>query len=342
MAQAQVQSDALNANEMASFRESLTAASVAPLWEIPAHQTAVAEVARIWRWRDLEPLFDRAVLAAGVDSAERRVLSLVNPSLPSKGPARVTININAGMQILMPGERARPHRHTANAIRFVIEGSGASTIVDGKPCAMEAGDLVLTPGNTWHEHVHNGQERVVWLDVLDVPLMDYLKVNEFQPGPVRNVAPVVEDSAFLIPGFMPDGAFNDSYSPLFRYPWGKANAALDAMAPATDGSRLLRYVNPTTGGPVMSLLDCSLLRLEQGKSTHRRRVTHNAVCFVAEGSGVSTIGDTVLEWQKHDVISLPHWNWTSHRATSARASLFMVSDIEVLKRLGLWREEVEN
>lgn len=336
-----VPTDALSANEMTAFRESLAAASVAPLWEIPAHQTAVAEIARIWRWRDLEPLFDKAVLATKMDSAERRVLSLVNPSFPGKGPARVTININAGMQILMPGERARPHRHTANALRFVIEGSGASTVVDGKACPMEAGDLILTPGGTWHEHVHNGNERVVWLDVLDVPLMDYLKVNEFEPGPVRNVPPVVNDASLATPGFMPDGASNDRYSPLFRYPWNKANAAFDAVTPAEDGSRLLHYVNPTTGGAVMALLDCSLLRLQGGKPTHRRRTTSNAVCFVAEGSGVSTIGETTIEWLKHDVFSLPHWNWISHRATSAQASLFIVSDIEVLRRLGLWREELE-
>jgi gentisate 1,2-dioxygenase len=334
------QPDPLSATEMASFREKLAATSLAPLWEIPAHQTASAEAAKLWRWRDIEPLFDHAVRATQMDAAERRVLSLLHPNTPAKGPARVTLNINAGMQILMPGERARPHRHTANALRFVIEGTGASTVVDGKACPMEPGDLVLTPGWTWHEHVHEGQERVVWLDVLDVPLMDYLKVNVFEPGPVRNAPPVVEDAALATPGFMPDYAFNARHSPLFRYPWGKADVAIDAIQPAEDGSRLLRYVNPTTGGSVMSLLDCSLLRIEPGKPTRRRRSTSNAVCFVAQGSGVSTVGEATFEWRKHDVFSLPHGNWISHQANDAKSSLFMVSDIEVLRRLDLLREEV--
>jgi gentisate 1,2-dioxygenase len=128
------------------------------------------------------------------------------------------------------------------------------------------------------------------------------------------------------------------HSPMFRYPWSKSSPALDAQQPADDGSRMLRYVNPLTGGPVMSLLDCFLLRFGTAP-TRPRRASGSAICFAATGSGRSTIGETELEWQKNDIFSIPHWTRASHRAINGHATLFMVTDDEVMRRLGLWRDE---
>ena len=121
-------------------------------------------------------------------AVERRVLSLVNPVAKSAEDESTTRNLAAAIQILLPGESARPHRHSMNALRFVLEGSGALTMVDGKACAMEFGDLILTPAWCWHEHVHGGVEPMIWLDALDVPFHLYLGTAKFQPGPV-NTAP---------------------------------------------------------------------------------------------------------------------------------------------------------
>jgi gentisate 1,2-dioxygenase len=332
-------SEQMGAAELVAFREEMDKACVAPLWERLAAQSKRTEQPRVWRWSDLEPLATKAVRATGLDSAERRVLTLADPLLSPNAPMRVTSDLNAGIQILLPGESARPHRHTANALRFVIEGTGARTVVDGKTCPMEPGDLILTPSMTWHEHMNEGNSRVMWLDVLDVPLMEFLQVNMFEPGPPRNLPQPVEDAAFAVPGMMPhDLSVPRQHSPMFRYPWSKSSPALDALPPADDGSRMLRYVNPLTGGPVMSLLDCYLLRFGT-TPTRPRRVSGSAVCFAAAGSGRSTIGDTEIEWQKNDVFSIPHWTRASHRATRADATLFMVTDDEVMRRLELWREE---
>ena len=119
-------------------------------------------------------------------AVERRVLQLVDPE--ATGPAAgTTTNLSANLQILLPGEAARPHRHTMNALRFVMEGKGAYTIVDGKSCLMEEGDLVITPGWTWHEHVHKGTGPIVWMDALDAPLHRYLGTDVFEPGPTHDV-----------------------------------------------------------------------------------------------------------------------------------------------------------
>jgi gentisate 1,2-dioxygenase len=329
----------MNAAELVAFREEMDKACVAPLWERLAAQSKSSEQPRLWRWSDIEPLVVKAVRATGMDSAERRVLTLTEPVLSPHGPMRVTSDLNAGIQILLPGESARPHRHTANALRFVIEGTGARTVVDGKPCPMEPGDLILTPSMTWHEHMNEGTGRVMWLDVLDVPLMEFLQVNTFEPGPAKNLPGSMDDAAFAVPGLMPhDLSVPTQHSPMFRYPWSKSSPALDALSPADDGSRMLRYVNPLTGGPVMTLLDCQLVRFGT-TPTRPRRVSGSAVCFVAAGSGRSTIGDAEIEWQKNDIFSIPHWMRASHRAADGNATLFMVTDDELMRRLGLWRDE---
>ncbi len=326
------------------FHTAIEEAHVVALWEMfggaggPQPQP---EPAFHWPWRVLEPLMDRAVSETGMDDAERRVLSLANPAHGRGDCFRATSNLNAGLQILMPGERARPHRHSMDALRFVIEGEGAATVVDGKRCEMERGDLVLTPAWTWHEHVHDGGTRVIWLDSLDVPLVQDLDATFFEPGPAKDFPTLPEDAAFTAPGLVPAESLTTTYSPLYRYPWARSRDALAAMPPGEDDSRLLRYVNPTTGGPVLSRLDCYLLGLESGMPTRRFRSTSNAVCFVVEGSGTSTIGDVTIEWEINDIFTLPHWTWLSHTAGLNGATIFQSTDRDVMRRLELLREERE-
>jgi len=326
------------------FHTAIEEAHVVALWEMfggAGGPQPAPEPAFHWPWRVLGPLMDRAVAETGMDDAERRVLSLANPAHGRDDYFRATTNLNAGLQILMPGERARPHRHSMDALRFVLEGTGAATIVDGKRCAMERGDLLLTPAWTWHEHVHEGDARVIWLDSLDVPLVQDLDATFFEPGPAKNFPHLPEDSAFSAPGLVPADSLTTPYSPLFRYPWAQSRDALSATPAGEDGSRLLRYVNPATGGPVLSRLDCYLLGLSRGKPTRRYRTTSNAVCFVVEGSGKSTIGDVTIEWETNDIFTLPHWSWISHVADTDKATIFQSTDRDVMRRLELLREERE-
>src|SRR5207237_843294 len=152
-------------------------------------------------------------------AVERRVLSLIDPEDHTAGGGTTT-NLSTALQVLLPGERARPHRHTMNALRFVMEGKGAATIVDGKDCLMEEGDLVLTPGWTWHEHVHRGAGPIIWMDALDAPLHRYLGTDAFEPGPTHDVPDYASDTAFAFANIVPE---TDEparpFSPVFRYPW---------------------------------------------------------------------------------------------------------------------------
>lgn len=326
------------------FHDAIEDAHVVALWEMfggAGGPKPEPEPAFHWPWRVLGPLMDRAVAETGMDDAERRVLSLANPAHGRDDYFRATTNLNAGLQILMPGERARPHRHSMDALRFVVEGKGAATIVDGKRCDMERGDLILTPAWTWHEHIHDGAGRVIWLDSLDVPLVQDMDATFFEPGPAKDFPVLPADTAFTAAGLVPAESLSTPYSPLFRYPWPQARGALDVTPAGEDGSRLLRYVNPATGGPVLSRLDCYLLGLSRGKPTRRSRTTSNAVCFVVEGSGSTTVGDVKIDWEENDIFTLPHWSWTSHTASSEDAIVFLSTDRDVMRRLNLLREEQE-
>jgi gentisate 1,2-dioxygenase len=327
-----------------AMRESWRKASVRPLWENPlAHNARPGgPPAHLWAWNELEPLIKAAMAMTSMSVIERRVLTLVDPAAEGHA-AGTTTNLTAALQILMPGEAARPHRHSMNALRFVLDGSGAVTRVDGRDCLMQEGDLVITPGWSWHEHVHHGSAPIVWLDALDAPLHRHLGTDAFEPGPAHDVPGHADEAAFAVPHIVPDLADPPpSHSPVFRYPWGQAAGAVAAAPRAKDGARRVRYVNPLTGGPVMSLLDCYLAQIDPGAETIPFRSTGNAVACVVEGRGTSRIGEKTLRWGPKDVFSMPHGNWIAHAVDGGPARLFVVSDRDVLRRLDLLKEEFGN
>jgi gentisate 1,2-dioxygenase len=258
-----------------------------------------------------------------------------NPNAPGY-PFTIT-NLNAGYQVLLPGESARPHRHSMNALRFVLDGSGANTVVDGKPCPMFAGDLILTPGWTWHEHIHEGQGPIVWLDVLDASLHRYLGTDAFEPGPPHDMPARTPDAAFAFANIVPEVTGPVTHSPVFRYPWSTAAAAVAVAPHGRDGARRVRYVNPATGGATMSLLDCTLVQLDAGQTTTGFRTSCHSVCTIVEGRGTSTSGDATIAWGPKDVFTLPAGQWVTHTA-SERTHIFITTDREVLRRLDLLDE----
>ncbi|WP_338617126.1 cupin domain-containing protein [Pigmentiphaga sp. CHJ604] len=319
-------------------------AHLAPLWESPnAHKPPPGPAApHIWRWAETRPLVQLAFEETSPSAVQRRVLQMLSPHSRSVADEFTCGNVLAALQCLLPGETARPHRHTMNALRFMLEGSGAVTLVDGKACAMEFGDLVLTPGMCWHEHRHDGTEPVVWLDVLDVPLHHYLGTVIFEPGPIPAPPATVDDRAFASPNIVPDSvAASGSHSPVFRYPYADAVRALSHAPLARDGVRRVRYVNPVNGEGAMPLLESTMIEVPSGSPTPAARTNANLVCTVVEGHGESRIGDTTITWQPRDVFTIPQNNWASHLSLGTDARLFVVSDADVLRRLGILSEDVQ-
>lgn len=324
-----------------AYAAALRRASVSALWQRNVYPPR-GEQPRLWRWAELEPLLARAVTeASDMQATERRVLTLVRQDVFGTDDfVTTTTNLSANYQVLMPGETAPSHRHTMNALRFVVEGAGAVTTVDGKTCPMAERDMILTPTWCWHEHANPGPQRVIWLDVLDAPLIRQLDVVRFERELKEAPPPQPPDSAFAAAGFVPaDAVPGLGHSPMFRYSWAAARLALAAAPPAPDGARLLRYTNVATGGAALNLIDCFLAGLAPGRPTRAYRSTSNAVCYVAEGSGASRIGDTRIAWVRNDLFTLPHGHWISHEAAEGGAVLFVATDREIMRRLDLLADE---
>ncbi|MBL8359217.1 MAG: cupin domain-containing protein [Rubrivivax sp.] len=256
-----------------SYVEDLRALNLVPLWpslrgvlppKVPTRRTCATH----WPYESLRPLLLKAGELTPIEKAERRVLVLANPGHGLE-KMQASPAIYLGMQLLLPGEWAPSHRHTPNAVRMVVEGDGAYTTVDGHRLPMSRGDLILTPTGLWHEHGHDGTEPVVWLDVLDLPLVYYLEASYHLNGQRQAVKPGAAERRYARGGLLPSpgGRRSTDAYPMLRYPWTEARAALLSLA-ADLGDHdpvQLTYVNPETGGPVQNILGYHALMLRPGQ-----------------------------------------------------------------------------
>jgi gentisate 1,2-dioxygenase len=332
----------------APFIAALEAAHIHPLWDRYKKITPIHPQPKdppfLWRWRDVEPYAARSAGECSLEDAERRAIIMAHPAF--NGDTQTTSNLLCAFTILEPGDRARPHRHTASAIRFSTGAEGAVTIVNGRRCEMHEGDLILTPPMCWHGHINESDHRTYWFDAANIPLICGLDANFFEPGdPSVNAFWEVDEGeernwseAGLVAANAPGISL---HSPKYRYPGASVRRLLTSVAPGPDGARAVRYVNPVTGGPVMPTLDCHAVRLAKGGGTRPRRVTFNQICLVVSGSGRSQIGEHRFEWTKHDIFTIPHWSWATHQALEGEADLFVVSDRALFERLDLLRDEMQ-
>ncbi len=333
--------------ELKAYFADLAAQNLWPLWTVKQSKEPKSKaVPYVWHWRDLRPLAMRAAELVGTEEAERRVLILSNPGTQWGAANTVFANI----QVVLPGEVVRSHRHTNAALRFIIEGKIGYTVVDGQRYPMVPGDLVITPSWSWHDHANESDVPLLWLDGLDGPLVRLLEVGFREDYPEENQPPgegndnslARYSSGGLLPAW--DPAPSTPHTPMCRYPLEQAKAALDRLAAAEAGSPydgiILEYTNPVTGGPVMPTIGCYIQLLRPGEHTECHRHT-SCVCYlVVEGSGYTVIDGQRLDWEEKDVISVPGWAFHEHVNSSDRpAILFSLTDIPVKRSLGYYREQ---
>ena len=303
----------------------------------------------IWRWADMRREVLRAVDLVRPEDAGRRVVYLRNPKRRDVSAACGWLF--SGLQVMGAGERAGAHRHAASALRFIMEGSGAFTVVDGHRVTLNARDFVLTPNGTWHEHgvLDEGTE-CIWQDGLDIPLTNTLEANFYEVHPDQHQASVsVVDgnpATWGHPGLRPEtDRWDKSYSPLLKFRWDQTYEALTAYAKVTDGSPfdgvLMRYTNPVTGGDPMQTMGASMQLLRPGERTRAHRHTGNAIYQVARGSGHSIIGGRRFDWTERDIFCVPPWTWHEHANASDGddAVLFSFDDLPVMRKLGFYAEQ---
>jgi gentisate 1,2-dioxygenase len=301
----------------------------------------------LWKWPDIEAVLLEACDVMPDSLRQRRNVSFMNPGLRTPN---ATNTIAAGIQFVTPGEIAWGHRHTMGAIRFGIQGDERLyTVVDGDVLPLAAGDLVLTPSWTWHDH-HNEMDRNgAWLDVLDVPLLLAIDQARFQPLG-ETVQPQHERpehyassrAAIVRPAWEARRTVN---LPL-RYAWRDVEPVLHSYG-TIPGSPyddiVLEYVNPVTGGPTLPTIGCYIQRLRPGFDGLERLRSAAAIYHVVEGAGITICGGVELHWSEHDSFVVP--SWLPHRhinaSSSSDAILFSATDQPLLEALNLYREEPE-
>ena len=324
-----------------------------PLWEV-LHALVPTQplspcVSALWKYEQVRPFLMRAGDAITAEEAVRRVLILENPAL--KGQSSITQSLYAGLQLILPGEVAPSHRHTQSALRFIVEGTGAFTAVNGERATMHPGDFIITPSWTWHDHGNESQEPMVWLDGLDIPMIRFLDAG-FAENSIDKSQTITqpEGSSFAryghnmapVRGDAPFGAT----SPLFSYPYARSREALDTLERQTpvdpwDGFKL-RYVNPLTGGSPMPTMATFMQRLPAGFVGKPHRQTDGTVYSVVEGAGTACIdspqGTLRFKFESRDHFVVPSWQ-TLRLESVAGCVVFSYSDRPVHQALGLHKEE---
>ena len=306
-----------------------------------------------WCFDDIRAYMLEAGELITAKEAERRVLVLENPGL--RGQSKITTDLYAGVQLVMPGEVAPAHRHTQSALRFILEGEGAYTAVNGERTIMHEGDFIITPPWAWHDHGNPSPNPVFWLDGLDIPVIQMLDASfaehlDVDEQPI--IRPVGDSDARYGHNLLPvDHRGGGGTSPVFNYPYARTREALERLrrAAAWDACHGLkmRYTNPITGNHAMATMATFIQLLPKGFATAAYRSTDATVFVPIEGRGRSVISsrsgeDVVVAWGKRDVFVVPSWHRVRHEPIDGDAVIFSYSDRPIQEALHLFREDRGN
>jgi gentisate 1,2-dioxygenase len=338
-----------NHDERQKFYGRIDRSNVAPLWEV-LHGLITKEPNTpckpyLWKWAEMKPWLLESAGLITAEEAERRVLVLENPGL--RGRSRVTHSLYAGLQLIMPGEVAPAHRHSQSALRFVMDGHGAYTSVDGERVFMSPGDFIITPSWTFHDHGNPGKDPVIWLDGLDVAIVELFDAQFLERPPEKSQV-TTRDAGESVARFgtnmLPvEYAAKTRTSPLFWYPYDRSRGALAELAkrdaPNPVWGWKMQYINPANGKSAMPTIGTWLQLLPKGFRGKAYRATDSTTFAVMEGTGTFKVGDESFRFGPKDVFTVPSWRKYELHADE-EAVLFSFSDRPVQQALDLWREEL--
>jgi gentisate 1,2-dioxygenase len=329
-----------------AFYARIAKKDMAPLWKVMKNVVTKEPVTRtkphVWHYDDVKSLVMESGGLITAEEAERRVLILENPGM--HGESRITNTMFAGVQMIMPGEVAPAHRHASSAIRFVLDGQGAYTAVEGEKAFMSPGDFVITANWAPHDHGNPSDKPMLWLDVLDFPAVNFYEASfaeHFDDAAQETKRQDGDSLSFYGSGVLPDGTQVMNRTPVINYTYARTRPIVERMMQSGDidkrhGARV-RYANPVTGGPVLQTMGAYLAMLPKGFKGEPYRATDGTVFVCAEGKGTTTVDGEVLQWGKNDVFVVPSWKRYAHNA-SEQSVLFSISDRPAQEALGIWRE----
>ncbi len=339
-------------SEVSTLYDDMHTQSLTPLWKIEESLMAVQPQPKVipwlWKWDTLHDIAQRSGKLVPIErGGDRRAIALSNPGL--NGQPYATQTLWAAVQWLNGNEVAPAHRHTSQAVRFIINGSGSWSTVEGDRVFLERGDFVLTAPWLWHDHGSKSDEPAIWMDGLDIPLNNYLDAGFFEPYPhkTQEVTEVLNGTVLkygvgqLRPAWEKPST---DHPPMHTYKWADTERALTNLAQVSSSpfdDVALEYINPHTGGPVFESLTSWIQMLRPGMQTQAHRHTGSTVYHAFEGNGETIINGVRFAWQQGDFFVIPSWAWHEHHNLSQdkRALLFSIHDTPLLKTLHKYREQ---
>lgn len=330
------------------FEHDVRAANMDAPWFHPGpliQQKKTQVQSGLWKWETIEPLVRST--PSFVDpgkGAERRILRIANPGVAE---LTATHTMSLAFQYLLPGEVAPAHRHSPNAMRFMIDGQNAYTTVNGDKCVMRPGDLILTPAGTWHDHGNEGTGPVMWIDILDSPVVRFLETLSMEPYPhekqIEGIKNDVSERRYSGAGLLPAGHDADKQERMLVYRWDNAREALMRLAEVESDpfdDVILQYTEPRTGNSILPCIGTYLQMIRPGVETRAHRHNSSAIYFAWEGSGATYVNGTEYRWSKGDVLVVAPSAVHKHaNKGSEPAILFSAQDVPLLKNLGFYKEE---
>lgn len=338
------------------FNKDIERLHLGPLWnaipELMHREPQPQAIPYLWKW---ETLYSTLMAATKIFTpergGERRAIYFQNPGLASRQPwgwASATQTLYAAVQLILPGETAPSHRHTQSALRFITQGEGAYSIVQGERMFMEEGDFLTTPQGLWHGHAHTGTEPMIWMDCLDIPLIYATGGTFFESYPEKIESPSIPDNftAQHYAGGMlrPIADRKPKVAPLGNYKWSLTQRSLDGMSafePDPYDGHAVEYFNPSNAQTAHPNIASWMHKLPTGFQGKSHRHTSAIIYHVFKGSGYSIINGVKFNWSRGDFFVIPNWVWHEHVNTSVDdAYLFSCSDLPVMEKFNLQREEV--
>ncbi|MBP1154073.1 MULTISPECIES: cupin domain-containing protein [unclassified Paenibacillus] len=335
------------------FNKEIEKYHLGPLWnaipDLMHKQPTPQAVPYLWKWETLyAKLMEASEIFTPDRGGERRAIYLQNPGLTSRQPwgwASTTQTLYAAVQLILPGETAPSHRHTQSALRFIMKGEGAYTIVQGERIFMDEGDFLTTPGGLWHGHSHPGNQPMIWMDCLDIPTIHAIGGSFFESYPEKIEQPKVPDNytAQRYEGGMvrPISDRHPKVAPLGSYKWSQTLAALEGLSrfePDPYDGYAVEFINPSNGKTANPNIASWMQKLPGGFHSKAHRHTSSTIYQVFKGKGYSVINGTRYDWSQGDFLVIPNWAWHEHFAAED-SYLFSASDLPIMEKFELQREE---
>lgn len=317
----------------------------------------------LWKWKDYSPFLQRIANIASsadvspIEFADRQSILLTNPGLG--GRLQVTNTIRCAISIYNPGDVAPAHVHSPNASRTILTDGGGYTNVEGERCEAKRGDIIFTPNGTWHDHGNDSQTPVIWIDMLDWPLLEFLdaawvdlEYSAAKGSNAKSQETLYSDghssrlygNGGLMPTFVNhQRGWGRNATPQVHYKGADIRGTLDKLRKEAgdpyEGIKL-QFVNPTNGQSVFTTLDYYAQLLRPGEETLAKRETSSTFMCVIDGEGYTEVGGKKFVWEKNDIVVMPNFLWRHHVNTGKEdAVLYTVSDSALMKNIGQYRAQ---